>query len=440
MNKLRIALIGLAVFLSIQQVFSAEAQSVKKTRLDNGLVILTKPLTTNSIVSVVVSLRMGSLYETDEQAGLATLMQSTVLKGTKTRTSEQIAEELESMGTRISSAADREYGTVSIQSTAESLYPSLEALYDILQNATFPQEAVDLQKHLQVRGIRARHDQPLYKAVELMVEAKYGTHPFHKPAMGYPETVEKLTRDNLVKSYAATYVPNNMVITAVGNFDEKTLIAHITGALGKLTPGDRLKTVPGQAPVHTSPVEKIESRETAASWFALGWFSPRLTDPDYYAMEVLDAITGGSMNSRLFVAIREQRGLAYQVASFVNARTESGLYAAYIGTKPATYEEARTVLLDEIFRMKREKATEEEILLSKNYLRGMYVMGLESNAGQAAHYGQYEILGLGYNFGDRYVPGISKVTAEDVVRVGEKYLNDGYSLGAVLARPAPQSE
>jgi predicted Zn-dependent peptidase len=439
-NKLRITLIGLTALFFIQQIFTAEAQSVKKTRLDNGLVILTKPLTTNSIVSVVVSLRMGSLYETDDQAGLATLMQNTVLKGTKTRTSDQIAEELESMGTRIASTADREYGTVSIQSTAESLYPSLETLYDILQNATFPQEAVDLQKHLQVRSIRARHDQPLYRAVELMVEAQYGSHPFHKPALGYPETVEKLTRDALVKSYAATYIPNNMVITAVGNFDEKTLIAHVTRALGGRIAGEPLRRIPGEAPVHTAPVEKTENRETAASWFALGWFSPRLTDPDYYAMEMLDAITGGSMNSRLFVAIREQRGLAYQVASFVNARMESGLYAAYIGTKPASYEEARKVLLDEIFRMKREKATEEEIQLARNYLRGMYVMGLESNSGQAAQYGQYEILGLGYDFGDRYIPGITRITADDVVRVGAKYLHEGYSMGAVLAKPGQQSE
>ncbi len=440
MNKLRIAFIGLTAFLSMQHVISAEAQSVKKTRLDNGLVILTKPLTTNNIVSVAVSLRMGSLYETDEQAGLYTLMQNTVTKGTKSRTSDQIAEELESMGTRISSSADREFGAVSIQSTSENLYLSMETLYDILHNATFPQDAVDLQKNLQIRGIRSRRDQPLYRAIELMVEAEYGSHPFHKPTMGYPETVEKLSRDDLIRAYAATYIPNNMVITAVGNFDEARFIDDISRTLGGLEAGKPLTRVPGDIPDHSSPVHNTERRETAASWFALGWISPSFTDPDYYAMEVLDAITGGSMNSRLFVAIREQRGLAYQVSSFVNARVETGIYAAYIGTKPETYEEARKVLLDEIFRMKREKAGEEEIAHAKSYLRGMYIMSLESNAGQAGRYGQYETLGLGYDFGDRYVPGIERVTADDIVRVAEKYLTDGYSLGGVLAQPARESE
>lgn len=402
--------------------------------LDNGITILTKSLTTNKIVSVVVSFKMGSLYETDEQAGLYALMQNTILKGTKTRTSEQIAEELESMGTRISASADREYGTISFQSTSESLYPSLEVLYDILLNATFPAEAVDLQKKLQIRGILARRDQPLSRAVELMAEAEYGTHPFHKPAMGYPETVDGMTRGDLVKAYAAVCVPNNMVVTAVGNFDEKRLIGDISRALGKLSKGDELTRVHGDIPDHSVPAEKVETREIAASWFSLGWIAPALNSPDYYSMEVLDAITGGSMNSRLFVAIREKRGLAYQVSSFYNARIETGLFAAYIGTKPETCREARTVLLEEIFRMKNEAAAAEELTLARSYLRGMYIMGQESNSGQAAQYAQYETLGLGYDFGDRYIAGIAKVTAADIRRAGAKYLTSGYSLGGVFAR------
>lgn len=436
MSKRGVFLLSAVTVLCAAAAAFAEAHAVKRTRLDNGLVILTKSISTNNIVSVNVSLKMGSLYETDDKAGLFTLMQNTVIKGTKTRTSEQIAEELESMGTRISSSADREYGTVSIQSTSESLYASLAVLYDILRNAAFLPEAVDLQKRIQTRNILARRDQPIYRAIELMVEAEYGAHPFHKPMMGYPETVGKLTREDLQKIYAATYVPNNMVITVVGNFDERRIIGDIGRALGGIPGGEALARVPGDLPVHKAVVEKVEQRETAACWFALGWFAPSLTDPDYYAMEVLDSVTGGSMNSRLFVAIREKRGLAYQVSSFVNARMETGIYAAYIGTKPESYGEARSVLLDEVFRMKKEEASPEEVTLAKSYLRGMFIMGQESNAGQAAQYGQNEVLGLGYEFGDRYLAGIEKVTARDIVRVGGKYLTDAYSLGAVVVKPA----
>lgn len=435
MNRIWMILTGAAMLLFLQMPAAAEVQTVKKARLDNGLVILTKPLTTNDIVSVVVSLRMGSLYESDGKAGLYTLLQNTVTRGTKTRTSEMIAEELERMGTRISVSADREYGTITIQSTAESLYRSMDVLGDIIRNATFPEDAVALQKTLQIRGIMARRDQPLYRAIELMAEEEYGAHPFHKPAMGYPETVDALTREDIVNAYASAYVANNMVITAVGNFEEKRFVGTVTRMLGDLPAGASLPPVRGAIADHGSPSSRTEARDTAASWFALGWIAPALDDSDFHAMEVLDAVTGGSMNSRLFVAIREQRGLAYQVSSSLNARKESGIYFAYIGTKPETCDEARAVLLDEIFRMKREKVSDEELTLAKSYLRGMYIMSLESNSGQAARYGQYETLGLGWDFGDRYLPGIERVTADDIIRVAGKYLTSGYSLGGVLATP-----
>lgn len=420
--------------LAVSGLFPLEALAVKRTKLTNDLTILTDPLTTNSIVSVIISLKMGSLYESDDKAGLFTLMQDTIIKGTKTRTSEQIALELESMGTRLSSSTDREYGTIAIQSTSASLYKSLEVLYDIILNASFPGDAVELQKKLQVRNILTRRDQPLNRAVELMVEAHYGKHPFHKPLMGYPEKIAKLTRDDLVKTYRDMYIPNNMVITAVGNFEEKRLIEDITRALGRLSKGPEPHRVAGEMAMHAVPVENVETRETAASWFALGWSSPVLNDPDYYFMDVLDSITGGSMNSRLFVAIREKRGLAYQVASFVNARLASGLYVAYIGTKPSTYQEAKKVLLEEIFRMKNEEALPEEITLAKNYLRGMYIMSLESNSGQAAQHGHYEILGLGFEFADDYTRNVEKVNAQDIMKVAKKYLTGNYSLGGVLSK------
>ena len=425
------------VMIILNAVFLSEALAVNRTELPNGIVILTKPVTTNSIVSTVISLKMGSLYETDEMAGLCTLMQDTLQKGTTTRTSEQIALELESLGTHLSTSSSREYGTVAIQSTSESLYKSLEILYDLIQNATFPEDAVTLQKKLQIRTILTQYDQPIYRAIDLMVDAHYGKHPFHKPSMGYPETIETFSREDVVSMYKKIYIPNNMVVTMVGNFDEKQLIKHITDNLGSLPRSNDLVTVPYEDINYTersAPVEKIETRDTAASWFTIGWFAPTLNDADYYAMEVLDAITGGSMNSRLFIAIREKRGLAYQVASFFNARKESGIYVAYIGTKPESYEEAKKVLLDEVKFMGIEEPTSEEIKLSKSYLKGMNIMSQESNSGQASQYSHYEILGIGYDFVNSYNKNIDKITAKDILRIGKKYLNENYTLGGVLAQ------
>jgi predicted Zn-dependent peptidase len=243
-----------------------------------------------------------------------------------------------------------------------------------------------------------------------------------------------MTRDDLMKFYRTFYIPNNMVITAVGNFDENRLIAAITDRLGVLPRGDDLRKTPGERPIFDKPVEKTEQRDTAACWYGLAWPSSSLTDSDYYAMEMLNSITGGSMNSRLFVAIREKRGLAYQVSSFTNPRLESGIYVAYIGTKPESYEESKRVLIDEITRMAKEKAHDEEIENARSYLKGMNIMEQESNAGQASKYGHFELLGLGYDFVDRFNEGIDKVDADDIVAAGRKYLLSPYSLGGVLVR------
>ena len=435
MNKL--CLVILMIFLILNSVSLSEALAVNKTVLPNGLIILTKPVKTNNIVSVVVSMKMGSLYETDDEAGLCTLMQDTLRKGTKTRTSDQIALELESMGTRLSTSSNREYGTVEIQSTSESLYKSLDILYDLLLNATFPEEALALQKRLQIRNILTMYDQPIYRAVDLLVEAHYGKHPFHKPRMGYPETIEKFSREDVINMYNKTNIPNNIVITAVGNFDEKRFTENIANNLGSLLRSK--ETVKASYDnedflARSAPVEKIETRDTAASWFALGWSAPKLNDKDYYAMEVLDAITGGSMNSRLFIAIREKRGLAYQVASFFNARKESGIYVAYIGTKPSSYNEAKKVLIDEVRKMGIDEPTPEEIKLAKSFLKGMNIMSQESNSGQASQYGHYEVLGIGYNFVDKYNERIDKVTASEILRVGRNCLIENYAMGGVLAQ------
>jgi predicted Zn-dependent peptidase len=140
------------------------------------------------------------------------------------------------------------------------------------------------------------------------------------------------------------------------------------------------------------------------------------------------------MSSRLFVAIREKRGLAYQVSSFLSVRKESGLYGAYIGTKPESFQEAKTVLLEEVKRMSVEKATDDEISDTKSFLKGMNIMEQESNSGQASMYGRYEILGLGYEFVDTYKNGIENVTADDVIKTAEKYLTLPYSFGGVIAK------
>lgn len=404
---------------------------VKKHVLANGLTILSKESRTNDIVAVQIYLRMGTRYETDEQAGLSTLLQSLLLKGTTTRTAAQIATEIESVGGRISTSAGRDYASVSLLIIREGLDVGLDILFDILQNATFPEDEVEQEKELLLRQIKARRDQLLASTFDLFQETYYQSHPYHKPRLGYPETVKQFNRKSVLDFYKTYYVPNNLLFSLVGNFDSPEVIERIKRQFGRLPRRDlpsHSETILSPA---SQPKEDSLERESQTAWIVLGFSAPSITHPDFAAMQVLNAITSGSMDSRLFVELRDKRGLAYQIGSLYVPRSGPSFYATYIGTKPDQFELARQGILTEIERIKTELVESEELKRTKTYLRGTFIMSQESNAGQASLMGQYELLGLGYQFVNEYPKLITLVAEEDILRVAQRYLGH-YTLGAIL--------
>ena len=407
---------------------------IKCTVQENGLKILTKASRANDIVAVGVLLRMGSRYETDAQAGLSDLTQHLLLKGTESRTAEALAVEMDSEGIRLSASAGKDYGAVALLTTSEHLGKGLELLFDVLKYARFPQDKVAQEKEMALRSIRARRDHLLSRAMDQLVETYYQRHPYHKPVLGYPETVERFDRARIVDFYRTYFVPNNMLFSAVGNFDEQALIKRIRAEWGE-APMRPLPPLPEAAlPVHDAPEETFEERDNQAAWIAIGYGAPALGHPDYAAMSVLDAILGGSMSSRLFTELRDKQSLAYQVGSHYAPHPEVSLYVMYIGTSEERFADARDGVLSEVGKLCSEPVSAEELRTAKTYLKGTFVMGQERNAAQAALMAAYEFLGLGYPFIEDYPKRIERVTREDVLRVARTYFSGPYTLGAVRPR------
>ena len=404
---------------------------IKCTVLKNGLKILTKASKANDIVAVGVLLRMGTRYETDEQAGLSDLTQHLLLKGTETRTAETLAVEMDSAGIRLSASASRDYGAVALLTTSEHLNKGLELLFDILKHTRFPEDKVAQEKEMALRRIQARRDQLLGHAMDLLTETYYGSHPYHKPISGYPETVERFGRAEIVDFYRTRYVPNNMIFSAVGNLDEQAFIEHVE-AEWEDAPRHPLPPPPeATPPVHDAPEETFEERDNQAAWIGIGYGAPALTDPDYAAMMVLDAILGGAMSSRLFTELRDKQSLAYQVGSHYAVHPDASLYVMYIGTSGERFADARDGVLIEVGKLRSKPVSAEELQTAKTYLKGTFVMGQERNASQAALMAAYELLGLGYSFIDEYPKRIEAVTEEDVLRGARTYFSGPYTLGAV---------
>ena len=408
--------------------------TVEKRVLSNGLTLLTKPSQANDIVAITVLLGIGSIREADAQAGLSNLAQALLLKGTPSRTAEQIAEEIESTGARVSAYAARDYGAVSLVTTSDGLAEGLPILFDVLQNASFPPEEVAHEIDQTLQKIRAKEDQFIQKAMELLVETYYGAHPYHKPLLGYPETVPAFTRETVVDFFRTYYRPNNTILAAVGHFDRAWFIDQVESHLGPAVPGPLPQAdVTSVAPL-SEPRQRIEFRESRGVWLALGYGAPSITDADFPAMEVLEAILGGSMSCRLFTELRDKRGLAYQVGSTYVARPGPSAFVAYIGTGPDQFDVARDGILDELRKVCSERVTDEELRISKIYIKGTFIMGQEGNSSQAALLARYESMGLGHDYVQRYPALIDRVTADDVLRVAQTYLSGAYALGAVVPK------
>ena len=410
-------------------------EHIQKVILANGLTVLVDPSAVNDVVAIVVALKMGCAVEEETEAGISGVAQRLLPKGTTTRSAEQIAIDIESLGAKVATNSGKDYGTVSLIVTRDRLTEGIPLLFDILLNANFPEHEVAIEKEITLQKIKAKDDQTLSRAMDLMNEAYYQTHPYHKPPLGYTETVENFSREMIERFYRTHLVPERMIVAAVGNLDPEMFIASIDRVLGQISSStERRDEAAVRGPVERGgPSQNILTRDIKAAWISIGYGAPSITDVDYPVMEVLESVMGGSMNSRLFIELREKRGLAYQVGSAYSARPGPSLYVAYIGTSGEQYTIACDGIFEEIQKIRREPITSEELLLAQRYIKGTFIMGQERNINRASLLAQYELLGLGYTFVEEYPRLIEKVTIEDVLSVAERYLDpERYAIGAVV--------
>jgi zinc protease len=407
------------------------SSSVEKTVFPNGLTVLVKQSAANEIVSVQLILGMGPKFESDAEAGISRLLQQSLLKGTLTRTAEQIANEVESMGGRINSGSTKEVGFVSFTCTKDGLPKVQEVFFDVVLNPSFPEAEVEKERSLILQNIKQRKDQLLSSTIDLAQEVLYAQHPFHKPNDGYEQTVSGFTRAQVTAAYARFYVPQNMVVCAVGNLDAKKFVKDVQKSLGGLQSGSARPEATLPALSLTEPRQDIKHRKSASAWLVIAFPAPGIAEDGYFSARVLDSILGGSMHSRLFTELRDKQGLGYQVGSFFANYSRDAFIGTYIGTRPDQYEIAKKGILAEIGKVRDQEVTDEELNDTKKFLRGSFIIDLESNESQSYNFAYYECAGVGYDFTDRYLDGIRTVEKADILGLAKDRFG-AYGLAATL--------
>jgi zinc protease len=400
---------------------------VERVEFANGLVLLLSENHTTPSVSINAIVLAGSRFESDDKAGLASLVGELIDEGTTIRTSQEIAEAVESVGARFRSAGDYQTSGVQGAFLSQDIWLGLEITADVLMNASFPEEQINLHIGRRAAQIKSRLDVPRIQASDAFNEVIFAGHPQHKPAIGYEATVTQLTRDDLIDFYRRYYVPNNTLLSIVGDFDKEELKQRVAEIFGTWEPSASFvrPTIPA-INRQMQPVEKFIMAAKEQVNIFIGHVGIERKNPDFYALLVMDTILGSSpgFTSRIPRILRDEQGLAYTTYSNITASAglDAGRFIAYIGTSPENLEQALSGLRGEITRMAKEPVTAQELESAKAYLTGNFVFDFQTNAQIAEFLVEAEVYELGFDYLKTYPDKIRAVTVDEVARVADKYL------------------
>jgi predicted Zn-dependent peptidase len=380
-------------------------------------------------VSIGVWLARGSRHEPQEQSGIAHFVEHMLFKGTATRSAEDIAQTIDSIGGQMDAFTAKEYASYYIKVLDEHLPLAVDVLADIVRRPAFSENDIEREKKVVLEEIKMVEDTPDDLVHELFTESFWEGHPLGRPILGTKETVEALTVEGIRHYFGGVYTAPNMIISAVGNIEHQQVRDIAERAFGSV-PNENWQL--SDAPPRVVPRIIIRNKELEQSHICLGTSSYQQDHEDRYSSYVLNTVLGGSMSSRLFQNVREKRGLAYAVFSGLSAYRDAGSMTIYAGCANHAIGELIDVVVVELRRMKDEPLPEAELRRAKDHLKGSLMLNLESTSSRMSHLARQEIY-FDRQFGlDETLEGVERVSTEDVQRVARDLLRDGALAATVL--------
>ena len=409
----------------------AWAQAVTRTKLPNGFTLLVRENPTAPVVALSLIVRVGTRWETRDDAGISNLLQFMVVRGTERLDGAQIVEAADRMGGSIDSWGDVDSSEISATALSRHSVEILDLVADVALTPTLPSGTTDAVRDFILNQIRNRADKPYDVAVDTLLARLYGEHPYAWSPLGRRASVERITRDDMIAQYRRHYLPAEMFLGVSGRVRAGEVLAQVEKRFGVIPAGPPppLRSVP--IPPLTATRETLEVPGAQAQILA-GSLAPTMTEPDHAAVKVLSTVLGGGMAGRFFSDLRDKQGLAYTTGAIYPARVDRAFIQAQLGTAPENADRAEAALGEQLARIRREPASDEELRVAKAYVLGNLAMDRRTNARQAWYLASYEAVGVGYEYLDRYIAAVKAVTAADVQRVANAYLG---TLRTVVVRP-----
>ena len=399
----------------------AAARPATKTALANGLTVLTGVNRQLPMAVIVAASRGGVRVETEETQGLSNLVAQLLVKGTKRRGAQEIAEAVESLGGILEPFSGRDGFGLSLQVLAQDVDEGLALVHELLTESVFSEDELALQRDLIVKELQARDDDVFDVGNRLLRRTLFARHPYRFDPLGTQESVARLTREQCLAFANAWVVSNNLVLTVFGDIQEAQVLKDAQR---------RFSTMPSGAvrwPAELPPDPLSGVRQAAASVpkeqsvILVGFRGTEVTAPDRYALDTLTAVLSG-MSGRLFQAVRERQGLAYTLGAYHVPGWDPGYLVVYAATRPGDREQVLKTVREQLQIVVDHGVTEDELDQAKRYLIGIHRMNLQQLSGLAQRATLDELYGLGYDAWTRYEPQIQAVTLPMVQDAARRYL------------------
>jgi predicted Zn-dependent peptidase len=390
---------------------------VDKTVLNNGIRILTKKMPHTRSVSMGVWVNVGARDETMDESGLSHFIEHMIFKGTRKRSAFQIAKQFDAIGGHTNAFTTMEntcYHAKVMDTHTETM---VDVLSDIFLNSVFDAQEIERERPVILQEIGMVEDSPDEYVHVLTGRNFWGDNPLGRSILGMPENITRFDSETIKAFFYRLYQPDRIIISVAGNIDHTHFIELIGPAFESVQSSNGF---PDRITPETRTLVDVNYRKLEQVHICLGTKGLRIGDPRRYAFSLLNTILGGNMSSRLFQEIREKRGLAYAVYSFISSHVDTGMFGVYLGVDPKRTGETTELILDQINKLKTEKVDSSELKGAKEYTKGSLMLASESTDNQMVRAAQNEIhferdIGL-----QEVLEEIEKVTQDKIINLANE--------------------
>ncbi len=408
----------------------AAAQSIhipshEKLVLKNGLTVLLLEKHGVPIVSFDAIVKTGAAADPEGQEGLASITAELLRKGTKTRSAQQFAADLDYIGGSFGSDAGADFTSVSAEFLTKDLGPGLDLFSDALLHPTFPQAEADKVLAQNIDGVRSAKDNPQQVLGEYYAGYLFGARSYGRAEGGDELSLKRIDRDAIVKFYDSNFAPGNTILAVAGQFNASEMRKKLEEVLGawaaKKVPE---AAIPAAASVKGKKLLLVDKPDATQTYFAIGNVGTKVNDPDRVGIEVVNTVFGGRFTSLLNEALRVESGLTYGASSQFDSHREPGTFGMYSFTKNETTVQAIDLALQVLQKLHKDGITPEQLASAKSYIKGQYPPSIETSAQLARRIVQNEFYGLDDSEVNQLEARIGAVTPEVARQIIQKHFPD----------------